>query len=364
MNSVKNNFSWQIKKRNETTALVKFIISAASIVLGFFFCGLLLMFTGTDPLELYAIMLKGAFGSSYGLSETVVKSVPLMFTSLGVLLAFRMKLWNIGAEGQLYMGAVGATFFALHVPDLPRGALLPIMFLAAMLSGGFWGLLPALPKAFWGVNETITSLMLNYVAIFFTGYLVFGPWKDPQGKTFPLTKIFSSSAALPVFGNTRINISVVIALAAAVLLYILLQRAKWGYEIRVIGESRRAAAYSGMNYARNVLLVMFLSGAISGLAGFEEVSGVIHRLQQNISPGYGYTAIIITLLARLNPLSVTLVSFLMGGLYVGGDSLQIAGYSQSIVLMFQGAILFFVLGGEIIGYYRVARVPKPQEAAG
>lgn len=364
MNNKNGGFAWRIKKTNETTAAAKLAISAASVVFGFLFCGLLLLFTGTNPLELYALMLRGAFGSAYGLSETVVKSVPLMFTSLGVLLAFRMKLWNIGAEGQLYMGAVGATFFALNAPDLPRAVLLPLMFLAAMLAGGLWGLLPALPKAFLGVDETITSLMLNYVAIFFTGYLVFGPWKDPDGKSFPLTKIFSPSASLPVFGATRINISIVIAAALAVLLFILLRHTKWGYEIRVIGENRRAAAYSGMNYARNVLLVMFLSGAISGLAGFEEVAGVIHRLQQNISPGYGYTAIIIALLARLNPLGALLVSFLMGGLLVGGDSLQIAGYSQSIVSMFQGAILFFVLGGEIIGNYRVARVPKGEEAAG
>ena len=355
---------WQIKKTNETTAVAKFAISAASIVLGFVFCGLLLFLTGTNPFELYALMLNGAFGSSYGLSETVVKSVPLMFTSLGVLLAFRMKLWNIGAEGQLYMGAVGATFFALQTPDLPRAVLLPLMFLAAMLAGGLWGLLPAIPKAYFGVDETITSLMLNYVAIFLTGYLVFGPWKDPEGKSFPLTKIFSDSASLPVFGKTRINVSIIIAIIFAILLFILLRYTKWGYEIRVIGENRRASAYSGMNYARNVLLVMFLSGAISGLAGFEEVSGVIHRLQQTISPGYGYTAIIIALLARLSPLTVLLVSFLMGGLLVGGDSLQIAGYSQSIVSMFQGAILFFVLGGEIIGNYRIARVPSSQEAAG
>ncbi|MGC7870510.1 ABC transporter permease [Desulfosporosinus sp. SYSU MS00001] len=347
--------SWEIKKTNTSSGLKKVVISVTSIILGLIFAGLFVLLTGKNPLELYTEIVQSSVGSIYGLSETIVEMIPLALCSLGVSLAFRMQLWNIGAEGQFYMGAFGATYFALFFSGLPKLVLLPLMLLAGLICGGLWALIPALPKAFWNVNETISSLLLNYVAYLWIAYLVYGPWKDPKGNNFPLTKQFSDNGTIPAFGNTRISYALFLMAIIAVILFFILKYSKWGYEIRVSGSSRKAADYAGMSYIKNVIMVMFLSGAISGIAGMAEVSGVLHRLQQTISPGYGYTAILIALLARLNPISILLVSFLMGGLLVGGYSLQTSGFPSSMVSMFQGSILFFVLAGEIFNNYRLVR---------
>ena len=347
--------SWEIRKTNSSSALKTVFISVASVALGLIFAGLFVFFTGKNPMELYSEILQSSVGSVYGLSETVVEMIPLALCSLGVSLAFRMQLWNIGAEGQFYMGACGATYFALFYSNLPIFILLPLMLIAGFVCGGIWGLIPAIPKAFGNVNETISSLLLNYVAYCWIAYLVYGPWKDPKGNNFPLTKEFSPGATIPSLGTTRITYTVFFMVLVAVVLYIILKYSKWGYELKVSGSSRKAADYAGMSYVKNVLLAMFFSGAISGMAGMAEVSGVLHRLQQTISPGYGYTAILIALLGRLNPLSILVVSFLMGGLLVGGYSLQTSGFPSSMVSMFQGSILFFVLAGEIFNNYRLVR---------
>lgn len=301
----------------------------------------------------YTGMFNGAVGSSYGISETIVKAIPLMICGLGVSIAFRMLLWNIGAEGQFYMGVFGASWVALNFPELPVYLMLPAMILTGMLCGGLWGLLPAIPRAYLGVNETITTLMLNYVAILWVNYLVFGPWKDPQGMNFPLSRPFEPASILPTLGDSRVHFGLVFGLGIAIALWFILRKSRWGYEITVIGESPRAASYAGMNIKKNILLVMFLSGAIVGLAGMAEVSAITQRMQPGISPGYGYTAIIVAWLGKLNPFAIIMVSLLLGGLQVGGYSVQTSGVPAAIVFMIQGALLFFVLGGEFFNRYRL-----------
>ncbi|MCL4425193.1 MAG: ABC transporter permease [Firmicutes bacterium] len=352
-----------LEKRLAPSRWISFLVPTISVAMALLFGAIFLLMTGHDPLKVYEIMAEGAFGSKYGLSETVVKSIPLMLTGLGVSIAFKMLLWNIGAEGQLYMGAFAASWVALSFPDASPGFLLSAMFLAGFLGGALWGLLPALPRAFLGVNEVITSLMLNYVAILWVDYLVYGPWKDPKGFNFPLTAPFTPSADLPTFFGTRIHLGLVVALAAAAILNVVLWRTRWGYEIRVIGESPAAARYAGMNIARNILLVMFLSGGLAGLAGMTEVAGITHRLQHGISPGYGYSAIIIAWLSKLSPGAVVLVSFLLGALLVGGYSIQSSGLPAATVSMLQGAILFFVLGSEILTKYRLVLVRRGERRA-
>lgn len=342
-----------LEKRISAPKYLNFMIPVASVVLALISGGIFLALTGYNPGEVYRIMFNGAFGSVYGLSETVVKAIPLMIAGLGVSIAFKMLLWNIGAEGQLYMGAFAASYIALFHPDLPWYQMLPLMALAAMLTGGIWALLAAIPRALLGVNEVITSLMLNYVGILWVDYLVYGPWKDPKGLNFPLTAPFPEQATLPTLGDSRIHIGLVFGLLAAAFLFIVLNRTRWGYEIRIIGESTKAARYAGMNIMRNIMLVMFLSGALSGLAGFSEVAGITHRLQHGISPGYGYSAIIIAWLSKLNAWAVVAVSFLFGGLLVGGYSLQTANLPAATVNMLQGVILFFLLGGDILNRYRI-----------
>ena len=251
------------------------------------------------------------------------------------------------------MGAFGATWIALTFPEAPALVLLPAMIIVGMICGGLWGILPAIPRAYLGVNEIITTLMLNYVAILWVDYLVYGPWRDPEGFNFPLTAQFSESAILPNFGDNRIHVGLLFALLIAVLIYYGMKRTRWGYEIKVTGEAPSVARYAGMSISKNIILIMLLSGAVCGLAGMVEVSGLMYRLQHGFSPGYGYTAIIISWLARLHPAAIVLVSILFGGLQAGGFSLQSSGVPAAMVAMLQGAILFFVLGSEILIRYRI-----------
>lgn len=343
----------RLEKKLQPSLYAPVLIPLLSVLLALLVGGVFLMLTGREPIVVYQGMLTGAFGTSYGLSETVVKAIPLILAGLGVSLAFRMQLWNIGAEGQLYMGAFAASWLALAFPKAPVWVLLPAMFLAGFIGGGIWGMLPAIPRALFKVNETITTLMMNYIAILWVNYLVYGPWKDPNGYNFPLSAPFTEAAILPTLGDSRIHFGLVIGLVAALIIFIMLRRTKWGFEVRVIGESPGAAKYAGINIFKNILLVMFLSGGLAGIAGMTEVSGVIQRLTPEISNGYGYTAIIIAWLSKLNPWAIIVVSFLFGGLQVGGYSVQSSGVPAAIVAMLQGAILFFVLGGEILNRYEI-----------
>lgn len=347
--------AFRLEKRSSTSRWTRLLVPVLSVLLGLVFAGLFFLVTGKNPIEIYILMFQGALGSAYGLSETVVKAIPLILTALAVSLAFRMQLWNIGAEGQFYMGTFGATWVALSFPHWPPYLLLPTMLLMGFAAGGLWGLIPAIPRAFFNVNETISTLLLNYIGILWVDYLVVGPWKDPQGYNFPVTPPFSPHAILPTFGSSRIHVGLIIGLVVAAIFFLLLKYTKWGYEIRVCGESPKAASYAGMNFKRNILLVMLISGGVAGIAGMTEVSAITQRLQHGISPGYGYTAIIIAWLARLNPWAIVVVSFLLGSLLVGGFSIQTSGFPAATVSMLQGAILFFVLGGEIFTQYRIKR---------
>lgn len=331
---------------------MEIMVPLVAVVMAFAVCGLFLFLSGKDPVNAYSKMFFGVM-TSYGMTESILKAIPLMLAALGLGLAFRMQLWNIGGEGQLYMGAFAATGVALYMPHQPAWLVLPLMMLAGSLAGGAWALLTAIPRAYIGVNETITTLMLNYVAIFWVDYLVYGPWRDPEGFNFPLTATFGQGAVLPTLGGTRIHLGLILGLIMAVVLYVVIYRTKWGYEVRIIGESEQAARYAGMNIRRQIILVMFVSGAICGLAGMSEVSGLLHRLRPGFSPGYGYTAIIVAWLAKLNPMVTVIVAVLFGALETGGYIIQTSGISATMVSVLQGTLLFFVLGGERLVRYRL-----------
>ncbi|TCO74372.1 ABC transporter permease [Marinisporobacter balticus] len=344
----------KVEKRNMNNQYGMFAIRIGGIFVALVLGAIFLIFSGHAPIDVYVTMIDGAFGSAYGVNETIVKTIPLLIAALGVSIAFRMKLWNIGAEGQIYAGGIMASGVALSFGDLPSLLLIPMMMIAAFLGGALWACVPGIARSFWGTNETITTLMMNYVGILWVDYLVFGPWKDPKGYNFPITAEFSPSAFLPTFGGTRVHIGIVIAILCSFVIYILLNKTVWGYEIRVAGENSDVAKYAGMNVTKNIILTLMVSGGIAGIAGMTEVSGVIHRLQSNFSPGYGYSAIIIAWLARLNPIAAIFVSFLFGGLIVGGYAVQTSGLPASVALMLQGLILFCVLGAEFFTGYRVS----------
>ncbi len=343
----------RFEKRLTPTVGMQIGVAVASIVLALLFGAIFLATTGYSPTLVYGKMIEGAFGSMYGFSETIVKMIPLLLCALGISVAFRMQLWNIGAEGQFYMGALATGAVALFGPDLPGLFLIPLLMVVAMIAGGLWGALAGYLKAKWNVNEILSTLMLNYIAMLLLSYFVYGPWRDPKGLNFPLTAPFSPEAMLPAIGATRIHLGLFIAYLVGLILWVLLSYSRWGYEIRVMGSSMKAAEYAGMDRFRTTILVMAISGGIAGLAGMTEVSGVIGKLQPGISAGYGYTAIIIAWLGKLHPAAITIVAFFFGALQVGGYWVQSAGVPATVAAMLQGAILFFVVGGEFLTRYEI-----------
>jgi simple sugar transport system permease protein len=328
-----------------STAILAVVTPVLSVVVALLIAALILFFSGKDALLILSEIFRTSFIQNF--SETVVKAIPLILAALGVALAFRARLWNIGAEGQFYGGVLVSTGLALSFPNLPAPVIIPLMVAGGLLGGAIWGLLPGLLRSWLDVNEIISSLMLNYVALLLADYFIFGPWKDPKGFNFPVTASFSDEARLPVLvEGTRIHFGLVFAIVAAGLVWLLVSRTKWGFELKVMGDNLKAARYAGINITRNIIIAFMVSGALAGLAGMSEVTGVAGRLQQNISPGYGYTAIIVAWLARLNPWAIILVAILFGGLVSSGFTMQRVGVSSGLVTLLQGIVLFCVLGGE------------------
>lgn len=371
-------FMFKLEKRLEPSQTAYYLVPVISFILALLFGAILLAIAGANPWSTYRAMLEGAFGTAsqwqegnfYNLTETLVKAVPLMFTGLSVAIAFRMRFWNIGAEGQLVLGGVAAAGVALFFPDalpfLPesRWIYLPLMMVAGILAGAIWGLIPAMLKSYLKVNEIITTLMLNYIAILWYQQLFQISWKDPQGFGFPGSAQFADFTWLPRIAG-RLHWGLLLAVVAAALIWLVMDRTRWGYEIRLIGENENAARYAGVGLARNIVLVMLLSGGLAGLAGVVEVAAISHRLQEGLAIGYGFTGIIVAWLAKLNPWGVLLWALLLAALFVGGDQIQITmGLPASVALVLQGAILIFVLGGDIFTRYRLRLIrPAPQPLA-
>ncbi|WP_151732864.1 ABC transporter permease ['Paenibacillus yunnanensis' Narsing Rao et al. 2020] len=326
-----------------------------SVILALLLCAIFIAANGMNPWTVYEKMFSGAFGSSYGFTETLVKAIPLLLCGLGIAVAYRISVWNIGAEGQLTVGAMAATAVTIYFPGLPSFWAITLMLIFGAAAGGLWGLMTAIPRTHFGVNELITSLMLNYVGLLALDYVVFGPWKDPQGFNFPGSPMFTAAQSLPVLGTTRLHLGLVFGLVAVLIYFLLIKFTRWGYELRLIGANPNAAQYAGIHIKRHIIIVMLISGGLAGIAGMAEVSGVTHKLMQGISPGYGYTAIIVAWLAKLNPLGLIITSVLFGGLIVGGYSVQTIGLPSSISELLQGAILFFLIAGEMIHRFRIRR---------
>ena len=342
-----------LKKRLIPLTLTRHLIIPLSILVAAILGAFLFLWVGVNPFHAYIEIFKGAFGSPYNFSEVLVRATPLILCGLSVMVAGKMLIWNIGAEGQLVMGGVAGAGVALFLsPHMPAHMVIPAMILAGFLGGSTWGLIPGFLKARFGVNEIITSLMLNYVAIFWLEHLYFGPWRDPAGRGFPGTAILPDLSWFPRFFGTRVHLGLIIGLAAALLIWLVLDYTRWGYEIRVAGANIKAAQYARMNITRNILWIMLISGGLAGLAGICETAGIHYRLQKGLAVGNGYVGIIIAWLGRLRPGSIVLISILLGGLMVGGDQVQISIHVPSAISMaLEGAILFCVLGGQVFQDY-------------
>ncbi len=321
-----------------------------AVVVSLAVVGLLLLGLGLNPIRAYAAIFRGAFGTPYARVETMVKMAPLLLAALGVTVAYRSRLWNIGAEGQLYMGAVFAAGVAIYVGPLPVWIHLPLTILTAFVGGAAWALVPALLRATLGVSEVIVTVMMNSIAIQVVSYLVNGPWKDPAAVE-PYTRKFPLSASLPIIiERTRLHAGFLIAIVAVFAVYALMNHTVIGYQVRAAGLSFKAARYAGIKVKRTIIISMLISGGLAGLAGLGESAGVWRRLMLDLSPGYGYTAIVIALLGQLNAWGVLAASFLFAGLVVGADSMQrTVGAPAAVVLIVQALVVLSALASDYFG---------------
>jgi general nucleoside transport system permease protein len=335
------------------------VLTILAVVVALAIGALILWFVGGDPVRAYLHILDAAFGSVGVISDTLVKATPLILTGLACSIAFRMRLWNIGAEGQFLLGAWGASAIVLApvLPaDTPAIVMIPVMMLAGAAAGALWGLIPGVLKARLAVNEIITTLMLNYIALAWVQFWVFGPWSESgfqETAQFPRTaylpRLTDFADAVPALGGLTVHLGFLFALLATAIVWLVVSRTHWGYELRLIGDNPRAARYAGIDIGRRIIVVFAISGALAGLAGMSEVSGVVHRLQDHISPGYGFTAIIIAYLARFGPWRVVVASILFGALILAGREIQPSG----VPAMIQGIILFCLIGSDVLVRYRV-----------
>ncbi len=343
----------RIVRRGEMPAGRVALLAALSLVMGIFGGALFILLLGYNPIEVYAAIVKGAFRSKLAIQGTVKIAIPLLITSLGVAIAFRMKFWNIGAEGQIIVGAIAATYFGIFHGDWPHWLLLLAMLLAGIIGGGLWGLIPAFFKTKFGTNETLLTLMLNYIALYFIKYLREGPWRDPSSTAFPQIAMFGNNARLDkVFG---VHAGWIIALVLVALMFVYMRFTKHGYEIAVVGESENTARYAGMNVKKIVMRTMFISGAICGIAGMCQVAGTTYTLSDGVAGGVGFTAIIVAWLARLNPFVIVVVTALFSILEKGSSVMQSTfGLSSSVSQILQGIILFVVLAFDFFTRYALA----------
>ncbi len=360
-------FRIQVEPRLEVPRWLPLAVSVAAVVLGLLLGALVLRLAGeANPFRAYASIAKELFGSWGGISDVLVQATPLILVGLACSVAFSMKLWNIGAEGQFFIGAFAASAIVL-TPVLPAETpgwiFIPVMMLAGLIGGALWGFVPGYLKAKFNVNEVITTLMMNYIAVEWNNFFIFGVWSEggfQMSPRFPhtawLPRLADYAKQVPEFGGLTLHLGLLFGPIAAVIVWWVLYRSKWGYEIRLAGDNPRAARYAGTKIARNMVLVMMLSGALAGLAGMAQITGVVRRLQGAISPGYGFTGIIIAWLAKLNPLIVIVVSILFGVLILAGREIGRSGLSMLI----QGIILFALIASEFLLRNRV-RITRVQE---
>ena len=317
----------------------------------------LALVAGSNPVAVLGLIVKGAVGSNFALLETLNRATPLIFTGLAVAVAFRAKLWNIGAEAQLYMGALLVVVLGTGLLPLPAVALIPILMAVAIAGGALMLLGPAYLKTRLGVDEVVTTLLLNFVMILFVSMLLEGPLKDPMGMGWPKSERLVTEARLPrIVDGLRLHWGFGIALICALLVWVMQTRTTLGYEIRAVGLNQRAAAFAGIPVTKVVIKTALISGGLAGLAGFSEVAGLKGNLTLDLSPGFGYTGIIVAMLALLNPLGVVVSALFVAGIFVGADSMSRAAAVPTYIadILLASALLLMVLA-IMLTRFRVVR---------
>jgi len=329
-------------------------VPVLAVVAGLLTAGGLIAIVGASPLEAYKALFHGAFGGPYETATSLNRAIPLILAGLGVTIAFRCGLWNIGAEGQIYMGGLAASAVGIYLVGLPIWIHLPLALLSGFLGGALYGGFAGYLKAKHGINEIITTIMMNYIAIYVVGIMVKGPMQEPPGH-FPQSPQIQPSAVMPmILEGTRLHGGLILALVLGLLLYVVLWWTPLGYEIRTIGSNIVAARYAGMKVARVQIITMFISGGLAGLAGTAEILGAQYRLRDFFLPNYGYDSIAVALLGQLNPIGVMISGVLFGALRAGAGSMQRSILlPSSMIYVVQGTVVLFVVGTVIL-----AKLPR------
>ena len=342
-----------LERRPEHSRLMAVVSPVIAIGLTLLAGALIFAWRGLDPLHGLYIYFVDPLTSLWSLEQLTVKATPLILIGVGLAVCFTANVWNIGAEGQFTIGAIFASTIPILYPDWQSPLALGAMIVLGCLGGMAWALIPAVLKTRFGASEILTSLMLVYVAQLFLDWLVRGPWRDPMGFNFPQSVTFQGWHLMPTFGGT-VHLGSALALAVVMVLAVMVGRTLTGFEVKVLGNAPRAGRFAGFSRNRMVIFCFLLSGGLAGLAGMAEVGSTVGQLQPTISPGYGFTAIIVAFLGRLNPVGVLLAGFLLAVSYLGGEAAQVTlGISDKIARVFQGILLFFVLACDTLILYRV-----------
>ncbi len=345
----------KIEKRNDVPTTLYFLTPFIAIFLTIIGGGIIFYFLGFNPIEALKFFFVTPISNLYGFSELLLKATPLCLIAIGLSFCFKSNNWNIGAEGQLTFGAIVGGGVALLFYDQEGFYILPTIIIAGALGGMFFALIPAVLKTYFNTNEILVSLMLVYVSKLLLDYLVVGPWSNPEGFNFPETRQFSNSARMPLlFEGLRIHAGIFLALLAVMLSWFVLYKTYLGFQIKVSGLSLKTAKYAGFKGKTMILVVFMISGACAGLAGVGEITGPIGQLHRMISPDYGFTAIIVAFLGRLNPFGIIFASLIVALTYLGAETaqifLQIPKYTGQV---FQGMILFFLLASDYLLFFKI-----------
>ena len=355
----------QLVKRPQPSKAMTYL--SPLLALAITLCAGVVMFQamGVSPGRALHAFFAAPLASKYGWAELGVKATPLVLIGVALSIGFRAGVWNIGAEGQLTFGAICGGGIALWLHRAETGWVLPLVLLCGALGGMAWAAIPAFLRTKFNTNEILTSLMLTYVAILVLSLLVHGPWRDPGGYNFPESRDFSESATLPIIlGGTRLHLGWLLALAMVGAAWALLARTLVGFQVKVIGQAPAAGRHAGFSLNRMVWFCFMFAGGAAGLAGIIEVSGPIGQLQPSISPGYGFTAIIVAFLGRLHPLGVLFAGLLLALSYLGGEAAQILlGLPLAVTGVFQGMLLFFLLACDVLIHYRIRPRRRMSSAA-
>ncbi|WP_372085200.1 ABC transporter permease [Tistrella mobilis] len=347
----------RLERRAETPALLSVAVPVLALLAAFIIGTLLIMISGASVPAAYAAMAEGAFGSRFALTETLTRAAPLMLTGLAAAVAFRARLWNIGAEGQLYGGALAAVWIGTAPLGIPDALLLPAVILAGAVAGGLLLLGPAVLKTRFGVDEVVTTLLLNFIVLLFVSMMIEGPMKDPMAMGWPQSETLPMAAELPrLIPRTRLHAGLIMALVAAGLIYVMMTRTVLGFEMRAVGASPRAARFAGMGVGRVMLLVALISGGLAGLAGVSEVAGRTGYLTLDMSPGYGTGGVVVAMLAQLHPLGVVLGALMVASIFVGADAMSRAvGVPTYIADVLVAVSLLCMLTAMLFARYRLRR---------